>query len=49
MVNLLAKGLWTEPGLAPPEVVGRNADCYDAVLKHLEDRHVHVFQRVEGL
>jgi lysine 6-dehydrogenase len=49
MVNLIAKGLWTEPGLAPPEVVGRNVDCYDAVLKHLDDRHVHVFQRVEGL
>jgi saccharopine dehydrogenase-like NADP-dependent oxidoreductase len=49
MVNLVARGLWTEPGLAPPEVVGRNADCYDAVLKHLEDRNVHIFQRVEEL
>ena len=49
MVSLLARGLWTEPGLAPPEVVGRNADCYDAVLKHLEDRNVHIFQRVEEL
>ena len=49
MVNLIAKGLWTEPGLAPPEVVGRDADCFDAVLKHLEDRDVHVFQQVEGL
>ncbi len=49
MVNLVAKGLWTEPGLAPPEVVGRNADCFDAVLKHLEDRNVHVFQRVDEL
>ncbi len=49
MVNLVARGLWDEPGLAPPEVVGRNADCYDSVLKHLEDRHVHIFQRVEEL
>jgi lysine 6-dehydrogenase len=49
MVNLIARGLWTKPGLAPPEVVGRNADCYDAVLKHLEDRGVHIFQRVEEL
>ena len=49
MVNLIARGLWTKPGLAPPEVVGRDADCYDAVLKHLEDRNVHIFQRVEEL
>ena len=49
MVNLVARGLWNEPGLAPPEVVGRNADCFNAVLKHLEDRQVHVFQRVEAI
>jgi len=49
MVNLVARGLWTEPGLAPPEAVGRNAECFDAVLKHIEDRQVHVFQRVEAI
>ena len=47
MVRLIAEGLWTEPGLAPPEVVGRNAACFDAVLKHLEARGVYIFQRVE--
>lgn len=47
MVRLIAEGLWTEPGLAPPEVVGRNTACFDAVLKHLEARGVHIFQRVE--
>ena len=47
MVNLIARGLWTEPGLVPPEVVGRNAACFDSVLKHLEDRNVHIFQLVE--
>ena len=47
MVNLVIKGLWSEPGLAPPEVVGRDSDCFDAVLKHLGDRNVHVVQRVE--
>jgi len=46
MVNLVARGLWTEPGLAPPEIVGRNRDCFDAVLKHLEDRGVHIFENV---
>ncbi len=49
MVKLVAEGLWTEPGLAPPEIVGRNADCFDAVIKHLEDRDVHIFQQVDEL
>jgi lysine 6-dehydrogenase len=49
MVNVVRKGLWQEPGLATPELVGRNVDCFDAVIKHLEDRHVHIFQRVEEL
>lgn len=49
MVNLVARGLWTEPGLAPPETVGRKEECFDAVLKHLEERGVHVFRRVDEL
>ena len=49
MVSLVARGLWTEPGLAPPEVVGRNAECFDAVIAHLEERGVHIFQRVDEL
>jgi len=47
MVKLVASGLWTEPGLSPPEVVGRNADCFDAVIKHLEERGVQLFHRVD--
>ena len=49
MVSLVARGLWTEPGLAPPEMVGRDATCFDAVIKHLEERGVHIFQRVDEL
>jgi len=49
MVNLIVKGLWTERGLAPPEIVGRDKDCYDAVLKYLDDRNVQMFQRVVEL
>jgi saccharopine dehydrogenase-like NADP-dependent oxidoreductase len=49
IVNVVARGLWSEPGLAPPELVGRSPECYDAVLKHLEDRQVHVFQRVDEI
>jgi saccharopine dehydrogenase-like NADP-dependent oxidoreductase len=49
MVGLLAKGLWTEPGLVPPEVVGRDARCFQAVLDHLEARDVHLFHKVEEI
>lgn len=49
MANLVARGLWTEPGLATPEIVGRDAGCFDAVIKHLENREVHIFQRVDEL
>ena len=49
MVRLLARGLWTEPGVAAPEVVGRNAECFDYVIKHLESRNVQIFQTVDEL
>jgi saccharopine dehydrogenase-like NADP-dependent oxidoreductase len=49
MVRLITEGLWTEPGLAPPEIVGRNEACFDSVLKYLEERGVHIFQRVDEI
>jgi lysine 6-dehydrogenase len=49
MVRLIARGLWTEPGLATPEIVGRNERCYQSVLDHLETRGVHIFERVEEM
>lgn len=47
MVDLVAKGLWTEAGVAPPEVVGRNEACFDSVTGYLSDRGVHLFRRVD--
>ncbi len=49
MVNLVARGTWSEPGVAPPEVVGRDGPCFDSVVSHLEDRGVHIFHRTEEL
>jgi saccharopine dehydrogenase-like NADP-dependent oxidoreductase len=49
MVRLLANGLWSEPGLVPPEIVGRNEACYAAVLAHLAERQVYLFHRVDEL
>jgi saccharopine dehydrogenase-like NADP-dependent oxidoreductase len=49
MVRVVASGLWDEPGVAPPEVVGRREDCFTAVRKHLEDRRVRIFHHLEEL
>lgn len=49
MVRLIARGLWTEPGLATPEIVGRNEACYRSVREHLAARGVHIFERVDEL
>ncbi len=48
MVHLIASGLWKEPGVAPPEIVGRSEACYQAVLDHLSARGIHVFHHVDG-
>jgi saccharopine dehydrogenase-like NADP-dependent oxidoreductase len=49
MVHLVANKMWSEPGVVPPEVVGRRKDCFDAILEHLKEREVHVFHRVDTL
>lgn len=49
VARLVADGLWTEPGVAPGEFVGRNKECFDFVLTHLAERNVSLFQTVESL
>ena len=39
-VRMLAAGLWTEPGIVPPEKLGRNAACTDFILAGLRERNV---------
>jgi saccharopine dehydrogenase-like NADP-dependent oxidoreductase len=39
-VNLLAKGIFKEEGVFPPERVGKDANCFEFVLKYLEERKV---------
>lgn len=49
MVNLVARGIWTQPGLATPEIVGRDQAAYDAVLAHLRMRDVYLDVEVEEI
>lgn len=38
--NLLLAGKFREPGVHPPEIVGRRAECFDYILDYLQQRHV---------
>lgn len=49
MARVVADGMWAEPGVSPPEVVGRRQDCFEYVLKHLEEREVKLFHHLEEL
>jgi saccharopine dehydrogenase-like NADP-dependent oxidoreductase len=40
-VNLIAKGLFTEKGIFPPELVGKHKNCFDFVLNYLKERNVN--------
>lgn len=46
-VNLLAKGMFREKGVFPPELVGKDARCFEFVLKYLEERNV-IWKKTES-
>ena len=39
-VNLIAKRLFTEQGVFPPELVGKDKNCFDFVMEYLKERNV---------
>ena len=39
--NLLAKRMFTEKGVYPPELIGKNKDCFDFVINYLGERNVN--------
>ena len=46
-IHALAAGLHRQPGLVPPEELGRNQACYDAMLAYLSARGVMLRHTVE--
>lgn len=40
-VNLIAKNLFTQRGMFPPELVGKNKSCFDFILNYLAEREVN--------
>jgi lysine 6-dehydrogenase len=49
VAGLLAKGAFREPGVHPPEVLGRVPGFVEQVLAQLRDRGVHFSERVTAL
>jgi lysine 6-dehydrogenase len=39
-VNLITKGLFTEKGVFPPELIGKDKKCFDFVIGYLKERSV---------
>ncbi len=48
-VRALDAGLWKEPGVVAPEVLGQNEACYRAIFRDLEERGVTFRESVEEL
>jgi saccharopine dehydrogenase-like NADP-dependent oxidoreductase len=40
-VNLIAKKMFTEKGVFPPELVGKDKKCFDFVMNYLKQRNVN--------
>ncbi|MFT3703525.1 MAG: saccharopine dehydrogenase C-terminal domain-containing protein [Agriterribacter sp.] len=40
-VHLIAKGLFKEAGVFPPELIGNHKECFDFVVQYLKDRKVN--------
>lgn len=47
--NLLLEGKFRESGVHPPEIVGRETECFDHVLGYLKDRGVEYRHRIKRL
>ena len=41
VANLVAKKLFQEKGLFPPELVGKDKTCFDFVMQYLQERNVN--------
>ena len=43
--NLFLDGLFSEKGVFPPELVGKNKDCFNYFLDYLKERNIHYIKR----
>ena len=46
--RMLAKGLFDEKGITPPEFIGRHPECVDYMLKGMAERGIEFRERIDG-
>lgn len=46
-VNMLAENLFTQKGVFPPEIVGKEKACFDYIIKYLEERNI-IYKKTVG-
>jgi len=46
--RMLIEGLYTEPGIAPPELIGRHREPFDFMIRRLRERQVICEEEVTG-
>lgn len=49
VVRMVAKGLFDQKGICPPEYIGQKHDCVDFILKELTEREVIYDQSIENI
>jgi saccharopine dehydrogenase-like NADP-dependent oxidoreductase len=47
-VRMLAEGLYREPGIAPPELIGKHRAPFDSMIACLKERRVVCQEEVTG-
>lgn len=48
LARLVARGIYTAPGVSPPEFVGRETGCFDFVMEHLAAKGIALNVSVAG-
>lgn len=47
--NMFLKGLFTEKGVFPPELIAKTDDCFQFILQYLKDRNIHYVKTTQVL
>ena len=47
--NMFLKGLFTEKGVFPPELIAKTDDCFQFILQYLKDRNIHYVKKTQVL
>jgi saccharopine dehydrogenase-like NADP-dependent oxidoreductase len=47
-LRMLIEGLYNEPGIVPPELIGKHPEPFDFIIRCLRDRQVVCEEEVSG-